>query len=174
MALIIPCRLTAGRCHGLNLSWKHDKTQGRCNSFCPGQMHTDEWKQQLAHALLLQMGTEGICTEVHLSFYRGRDETCRGDEMGHPGMWQMPHWGTRIFCSSFSLRFLSLTAVHSCACTCPSELIPPLCPFAVICISHGSKASALLRYLASFPNYTLPSAISFLQFHSKKKNPSAA
>lgn len=174
MALIIPCRLTAGRCHGLNLSWKHDKTQGRCNSCCPGQMHTDEWKQQLAHALLLQMGTEGICTEVHLSFYRGRDETCRGDEMGHPGMWQMPHWGTRIFCSSFSLRFLSLTAVHSCACTCPSELIPPLCPFAVICISCGSKASALLRYLPSFPNYTLPSAISFLQFHSKKKNPSAA
>lgn len=141
------------------------QNKGRCNSFCPGQMLADEWKEQLAHALLLQMRNEGIYTEVHLSFYRGRDERCHGDEMGHPGMWQMPHWASRIFCSSFSFNFLSLTAVHSCACTCPSDLIPPLCPFAAICISHGSKALALLRYLLSLPNYTLPSSITFLQFH---------
>lgn len=153
------------RCHGLNLPWKHDRTQGRCNSFCAGQMLADEWKQHMAHALLLQMRTEGIYTEVHLSFYRGRDERCHGDEMGHPGMWQMPHWGRRIYSPALVSISFFLTAVHSCACTCHSELIPPLCPFAAICISHGSKASALLRYLPSFPNYALSSSISFLQFH---------
>lgn len=70
---------------------------------------------------------------------------------------------------SFSFHFLSLTAAHSCACTHPSELSPPLCPLAVVCLSHVSKLSALLRCLPSFPNDALPSAISFLQFHSKSE-----
>lgn len=67
---------------------------------------------------------------------------CHSDEMGHPGMWQMPRRGSRGFCSGFSFHFPSVTAARSCAGACPSELIPPLCPFAAICLSRISKLSS--------------------------------
>lgn len=67
---------------------------------------------------------------------------------------------------SISFPWQQCTAVPALA---PLNSFLPVCPLAAICISHGSKASALLRYLPSFPNYTLPSSISFLQFHSFKK-----
>lgn len=166
MALIIPSRLMV-RCHGLNLSWKHDKTQGRCNSCCPAKCTQMSESSSWPMPSSFRWEPRGSTRKCIFLFIEGemRDVMVM--------KWDILGCGR---CLTEAAGFFALTLVsisfpwqHSCACACPSELIPPLCPFAVICISLGSKASALLRYLPSFPNYTFPSSISFLQFHSKRK-----
>lgn len=158
------------RCHGLNLPWKHDRTQGRCNSFCPGQMLADEWKQHMAHALLLQMRTEGIYTEMHLSFYRGRDERCHGDEMGHPGMWQMPHWGSRIYSPawvSISFPWQQCTAVPVLA-TLNSFL-----PSALLLLFASPVAQRLQPFSGTYHHFPITLCqvqFPFFNFIKKKKS----